>query len=124
MMFLLLVSVLAVCCSVVQADVPSCASQLQYWNSYKALSSCLRSSAVSNEKKLDAIHSLRLAVENYAFVDIAINPPDKNFAVPVNVRDGLDLVEKSSYKTDADLQQVLFIFNNNDVFGDEQFVLY
>ncbi len=86
---------------------PSCASSLSYWNSYDSLTACLRSNPASDENKLAAIDSLRLAIENYAFVDIIKNPPNKKLAEPVDLEAGLNSVAGAKFASDADLHEVL-----------------
>jgi hypothetical protein len=90
----------------VRADVPACAGTLAYWNTYDSLATCLRTNPVNEEKKSAAIASLRLATENYAFVDIVKNPPDQSFVSPVDLTANLDAVEATSFSSDADLQEV------------------
>jgi hypothetical protein len=88
------------------AETPACASSLRYWETYETLTTCLRSNPVNEDNKAAAISSLRLAIQNYAFVDIAKSPPDQSFVQPVDLSTALDKVAATTYSSDADLQEV------------------
>ena len=94
------------CFSFFSVSVLSMECNQTVYQTYDDLSSCLLSVPYSETVKADTLETLRAIIPSYVFVDSVQQSADPvHIPISVNLQSSLNVIESTTYTSDADLQQ-------------------